>query len=627
MKHRVATYWLPLLFCLSAFAQQQDTTHVLPPVTIYADAVPENKLQKQMDSTIVQFQLGGSLDQLLQRNSTLYIRQYGSGTLSTINSLGLNASHHPIIWNDILFNNPMNGVQDINLLPLWFIQTTASDANYINTGSSTSFISSQNTEPQFDFYSTWNTMKNSSVGIKLKQNIKRLAVFAATIHSRNKNSIPYYNIYEEEKVKLSHAQAQQSGGILTLTYALNDWNTLESGLWYVTADRLIPPTMLQMISKAVEYDKQLRAYLQWTYNGNKLVSIVQTSINEDLLLYNDTLIALFATNHATLWQNQWKTKWVLNKRFLLSSIVRNQYIQSKTDNYSNRITQQRFSIQISPYYDWIEIKTGFRFSLNREFVLGGSSPSAQILEINTNLSKHLVLSQEVSSLYQLPTLNDWYWSPGGNPDLLPERSRKYRSTVRLFHYGTISLDNKLSGFFYDSKNTIVWRPSGSLWSPMNLRETHSLGLTDQVQLSWKNPFFNILLESSYTYNQTRVVASYDPNDMSLNKEIPYSPQHHSFSSLHLSKKNFSILIQHQYTGVRYSTFDESSQLRAYQILDFGVRYVFTLSKVQSDVILQMKNIFDTPYQTIAWQAMPGRHLQIQLQFKIINHKQKTTVEK
>ncbi|MDZ7776138.1 MAG: TonB-dependent receptor [Bacteroidales bacterium] len=90
----------------------------------------------------------------------------------------------------------------------------------------------------------------------------------------------------------------------------------------------------------------------------------------------------------------------------------------------------------------------------------------------------------VSRNYRLPTLNDLYWQPGGDPELLPERGftletgLKYLSQKRNGWHGGA----EITWFRNDISNWIAWQPDGimSYWTPKNITEVLSQGIEAQL---------------------------------------------------------------------------------------------------------------------------------------------------
>ncbi|MFN5214590.1 MAG: TonB-dependent receptor, partial [Bacteroidota bacterium] len=315
----------------ASIAQQPDTVFTLQPVTISSECQKQNQLAVKMDSILFQYQVNGSATQLLQRNSMLYVRQFGSGALATLNSLGFNSARNPVLWNNMLLNNPMNASQDINLIPLWFLERSSiQSVSYPFTGTSVSLYSNPKFENSLSLFTSYQSFGNLNYGVKWKQNFRRLSLSFAGIHQRNQNRINYFNSYELKKDTMEHARADMLGVNTLLQYRISESNTLEACVWYVDANRLLPPSMLQTISRSVEFDKQLRAYLQWTLRKNRFKSVWQNSVNNDIVIYHDSLSAIYADNHSRVYQSQWQGEYFAGNQLAIPVMFRYQYIEATT---------------------------------------------------------------------------------------------------------------------------------------------------------------------------------------------------------------------------------------------------------------------------------------------------------
>ncbi len=605
-----------LLF--ASMAQQQDTVFVLQPITIFSEMQRQNQLTGKMDSTLFQYQVHGSATQLLQRNSMLYVRQFGSGTLATLNSLGFNSARNPVIWNNILLNNPMNASQDINLIPMWFLERSSpSSVSYPFTGTSVSLNANLKSENSLSLFTSYQSFGNFNYGVKWKQCFKQLSVSLAGIHHRNQNRITYYNSYELKKDTMKHARADMQGINAIAQYRISSSNTLEASVWYVYANRLLPPSMLQTISRSVEFDKQLRAYLQWTLRKNRFKSTWQNSVNNDVVIYHDSLSALYADNHSRVYQSQWQGEYFAGNLLAIPVMLRYQFIEASTDNYQTTVLQQRLYLEAAPRFLIPSWQATAQLTASREIAMGLYAANALKASLIKSFGSAWVWTNEVGRLFQLPTLNDIFWKPGGNPELKPEHTLKLQSALRYYSYKRLSVESHTSVFHYFSDQAIVWRPNGNYWSPVNLQKTSSYGLTQLLQLGYRIGALQLLTETSYTYNRTAVTATIDPGDESLGQEIPYSPRHRCFNSFTASHKHLGLMLQYQFTSARNSTFDPSSQLASYQIIDAGIHGTINFKLLQVRLNLMVNNILNQSYETIAWQAMPGRNISVHLLFSYI----------
>ena len=615
MKAIVLTYLLTSMLLSASIAQQPDTVFTLQPVTISSECQKQNQLAVKMDSILFQYQVNGSATQLLQRNSMLYVRQFGSGALATLNSLGFNSARNPVLWNSMLLNNPMNASQDINLIPLWFLERSSiQSVSYPFSGTSVSLYSNPKFENSLSLFTSYQSFGNLNYGVKWKQNFRRLSLSFAGIHQRNQNRINYFNSYELKKDTMEHARADMLGVNTLLQYRISESNTLEACVWYVDANRLLPPSMLQTISRSVEFDKQLRAYLQWTLRKNRFKSVWQNSVNNDIVIYHDSLSAIYADNHSRVYQSQWQGEYFAGNQLAIPVMFRYQYIEATTDNYILRVIQQRLYLEAAPRLLIPSWHTTAQITASREIAMGLYAANALKATLIKSFGSAWVWTNEAGRLFQLPTLNDIFWKPGGNPELKPEHTLKLQSTLRYYSYKRLSIESNTSLFHYLSDQAIVWRPNGNYWSPVNLQNTSSYGLTELLQLGYRISALQLMMETSYTYNRTKVTATKDPLDESLGQEIPYSPRHRCFSSLTVSHKHLGLMLQYQFTSARNSTFNPSSQMEPYQIIDAGIHGIIARKKLRVRLNLMINNIMNQSYETVAWQAMPGRNLSLQLLF-------------
>ena len=92
----------------------------------------------------------------------------------------------------------------------------------------------------------------------------------------------------------------------------------------------------------------------------------------------------------------------------------------------------------------------------------------------------------MGKVYRFPTINDLYWSPGGNENLNPENG--YSTDLGLLW--TKDLSNTQLYFeptIYSRwiDNWIIWQPTGTYWSPMNVKKVWNRGIETNSSISFK----------------------------------------------------------------------------------------------------------------------------------------------
>ena len=92
--------------------------------------------------------------------------------------------------------------------------------------------------------------------------------------------------------------------------------------------------------------------------------------------------------------------------------------------------------------------------------------------------QELVLKASVARNYHQPTLNDLYWQPNGNPELLPEMGFTMEAGMDYQKsFGNQRLKTGLTWYRSLIENWIMWIPSSRMnLEPINIKEVLSTGL-------------------------------------------------------------------------------------------------------------------------------------------------------
>ncbi|MDR0955265.1 MAG: Plug domain-containing protein, partial [Rikenellaceae bacterium] len=114
-----------LLSAGSALAQSDEPLRTIDIEQVVVEAArPLSGIGVQktaLDSVVLRENVTNSLADLLSQNSTLFIKSYGRGTLSTASFRGTAPSHTRVTWNGMTINSPMLGMVDFSMIPSYFI--------------------------------------------------------------------------------------------------------------------------------------------------------------------------------------------------------------------------------------------------------------------------------------------------------------------------------------------------------------------------------------------------------------------------------------------------------------------------------------------------------------------------
>jgi iron complex outermembrane receptor protein len=124
------------------------------------------------------------------------------------------------------------------------------------------------------------------------------------------------------------------------------------------------------------------------------------------------------------------------------------------------------------------------------------------------------------------------------------------------------------------------------------------------------------LETSYDYCRSAPVASNVPNDASLYKQVMYVPIHQALGKAEFSYQTWTLGYRHRYTGYRFTTADESDFLPSFQLGEFSLEKSFYSRrkwKEKAVIRLDVLNLYNTYFETIALRPQPGRHFRLTLE--------------
>ncbi len=230
----------------------------------------------------------------------------------------------------------------------------------------------------------------------------------------------------------------------------------------------------------------------------------------------------------------------------------------------------------------------------------------------------LFLRLNASGKYRLPTLNEKFWQPGGNPDILPEEG--YTSELGLNYIMADRAGAKLTldvgGFSTRIRNMIEWTGSGLNWSPVNDKRVWSRGIESQLDFDLFLSGIRLHSSASWNYILSTNTDVYAGSENSLGKQLRYVPVNSGQWMTTAGKSGFLLGYVLSYTGRMYITEDNSGQPLDARLVSGGF---LTWKKPLRQNILQltcrMANIFNQHYQVIASFPAPGRAVYLSLTYR------------
>lgn len=617
-----------LLFIAPAVnAVAQDTLvpqHNLDAVEIIQPVKVNPGVQYQNPDSLQTSRTGsGTLTDLLSENGILFLKSYGGGNLATTAMHGASASQTPVTWNGISLQSPTNGNVDLSLMPAILcdfisLQNGGSDGSIggiIKTGS---YL--KNDDGFRVRYSglagSFGQLEN---GVKLSYSNHRMCGGIRAYYQTADNDFTFRNLAVNgfPKDTITNSGFLQQGIYGELYYTnknANQYWTIKS--WYQNSDRGIPPTMLESSGEARQKDEFSRTAASYHIVHNNFEYELKSALFTEFMDFDFGFSQPASLTHALSVIHEAKMIYSRNNKLVLNIAVNDTWCKADVTQFVPVTTQNRAGI-FSDVNFFAAKKLQLNFSLKEEEVAGKFVPLVGSAGAFWNKYKFLSLRASVSRNYRIPTFNDQYWVPGGNPGLKPEDSwnedisADFHSQLRKIKFSyVVSLYNR------NTTNWILWQPGPGYWSPVNLLSVWSRGVDHRVKISWKKDKTVVSFYAGYEYVRATNEKSKALNDVSIGKQLMYLPANHFSSALQITYRNFYIAGNYQLTDLVFTATDHSSYLPAYDLVTATVGSRINFKSSFGNIFFRVNNLLDKEYQTVAWRPMPGRSFQLGLTIEL-----------
>ncbi len=555
-----------------------------------------------------------SLGDLLQEKSPVFIRQYGAGMLASPSFRGTSAGHTAVFWNGLLINSISLGQSDLSILPIQAIDQAeihfgSSGALFgneaiggsVHLGTQTKF--GQGFKGQLSHSIGSFGLKNTSISTEFSG--KSFSTQTKLYHQFAGNDFPFRDLSKPgtPELRAENAQTKQLGWVQDLAWSFSDKSQLKSSIWGNYADRKIQPVM-GSATRDVQQDRNWRMVLDYFHFGAASIWNVKAGWVADQLIFNGTENRTRQFLLATDWDYQKIEKWT----FKIGA--RGTFAKGDLSTYS--ASDQRIELYQSAKWKTND-RLSFSANLRQLSFPGRLEPFLPGLGLDflvwENGQDQFLLKSSAGRGFKVPTLNDRFWNPGGNPDLLPEKSLNGEIGLHWIRKADFSLEQSLTYYRMTVDNWIIWLPQGSIWSPQNIREVRNQGLEYQGKGNLKIGQWNWTFCGSYTFSQALDLTS----DRNFPQQLPYTPKHQANGGLEVERNKFSLSLSSFYVGQRSIGTGNSRMLEGYQLWNIGFELPqIQWEKIQFPISFQVLNLLDRDYQVLYLRAMPGRSYQVSI---------------
>ncbi|HEX6227751.1 MAG TPA: TonB-dependent receptor [Chryseolinea sp.] len=618
MARFILTSGLLFLISIGANAQIADTTYLKEvfiygvPVTTYTTGSKISNLKSGGDVT--------TLSDKLIDETAFYLKTYGNNQLSTITIRGTTASQTAVLWNGININSPTLGQTDFSLIPLFLfdevsLQYGTGSALYGSDAIGGSIMIGQE-GPEFKkgFACTVHQEAGSfgefNTGIKASYGNDRWEFRTKLYRAFIENDFPYESPAVGYSKRQNHASVTNYGFDQQAHLKISDQQQLSAEGMYTYNFREIQPAVTNDVANENLTDRHVRLSLK--YQNDSRAGILSATVGYVLSDqdYTDDITS-------TVTSTQWTAVLSVDKSLTLKSNLRYGITYSNysasSENFSSRISENRYdafaSYRYSLHRDWT-----VNVNLRQSFYAGNHAPFTPTLGTEVHVLRGekngLTLRGQVARGFRVPTLNDRYYIPGGNPNVTPEDAIQIEGGLN-WSQQLRSWDYAIDGAFYEGwvDDMIVWQNEEGIWSPTNLREVKLHGIEVDGKLAFYGQGYQIVGNLNYGY--TRSTNRKGPNNF-VDKQLAYVPIHVGRISAAVIWNQWRVDLKLNLTSTRYTTLDneQSQALDAYGLIDTSVTRNFLWRRTRMKLQAEANNVFDVYYENLKNHAMPGRNYSI-----------------
>ena len=680
MKRKLIATFFVLLCPVLLAAQEQKQEHsskdwtkrtlMIPEVTVVGKRpMKDIGVQRtRFDSVAMKENIALSMADVLTFNSSVFVKNYGRATLSTVAFRGTSPSHTQVTWNGMRINNPMLGMTDFSTIPSYFIDDASllhGTSSVNETGGGLGGLVKLSTAPAnhkgfglqyvqgIGSFSTFDEFLRLTYGDKHWQSSTRVVYSSSPNDYKYRNRDKKENIYDEDKNIIGSyypTERNRSGAykdmhvLQEIYYNTGEGDRFGLNAWYINSNRELAMLSTDygndMDFENRQREQTFRSVLSWDRVREKWKAGVKGGYIHTWMAYdykrdkgNGEMASMTRSrSKINTFYGSADGDYAPSEKWLFTAGVSvHQHLVESADK--NIISQEGSKAVVGYDKGRVEFSGSVsakwrptdRFAASlvlREDMFGTEwAPVIPAFFVDGVLSKkgNIVAKVSVSRNYRFPTLNDLYFLPGGNPDLKSEHGFTYDVGVS-FSVGkenVYALSGGVNWFDSHIDDWIIWLPTTKgFFSPRNLKKVHAYGAETNAHLDvmlgkgWK-------LDMNGTFSWTPSINESEPMspaDQSVGKQLPYVPEFSATVTGRLSWRTWSLLYKWCYYSQRYTMSSNDYTLTGYLPPYFmnNVTLEKQLSFRWTDLSLKgsINNLFDEEYLSVLSRPMPGINFEI-----------------
>ena len=666
----ILLFLLPLIMVAQQEEGMSKKIYHINEAQVYADRpMKEIGVQKtSLDSIKLKENIALSIADVLTFNSSIFVKNYGRATLSTVAFRGTSASHTQVSWNGMKINNPMLGMTDFSMIPSYFIDDASllhGTSSVNETGGGLGGSVKLSTVPAsadgfgLQYIQGVGSFKTFDEFLRLTYGNPKLQVSTRAVLSSSANDFKYRNhdkkenIYDENMNIIEQyypVETNKSGAFLDF-HLLQEvyYNTLKGdrfGLnaWYINSNRELP-LLTTDYSDATEFDNRqreqtFRGIITWDHlrsdwklsaKGGYIYTWMAYDYKRDI---GNGIMADMTRSRSTIntIYGQAEGEYYIGKKWLFTASLsaHQHFVTSKDKNIIRQdgdkaiVGYQKGRIELSGAISakWKPIeRMGISLVLRDEMYGTTFTPIIPALFIDGVICKkgNIVAKASVSRNYRFPSLNDLYFLPGGNPDLKNESGWSYDAGVSFSagKEGVFTISGSATWFDSYIHDWIIWLPTTKgFFSPKNIKDVHAYGVEIDGKLDW---IFarEWKLDIGATFSWTPSINNGEPvsiADQSVGKQLPYVPEYSSSINGRIAWRGWAFTYKWCYYSERYTMSSNdislTGKLPTYFMSNIVLEKNLYFKWADLSIKGAVNNLFNEEYLSVLSRPMPGINFEI-----------------
>ncbi len=610
--------------------------------------------QTKIDSAMLRQNISLSMADILSFNSSIFVKNSGRATLSTVSFRGTSSSHTQVLWNGLRINSPMLGMTDFSMIPSFLVDKATivhGSSSVAETGGGLGGAIKLATAP----------IMQEGFGLHFVQGIGSFSTFddflrltyakgrwqssTRLVFSTSKNDYRYCNYDKKENIYDSenniigqyHPVERNRNGafcdahiLQELYYKTKQGDRLSLNAWYTDSYRELP-LLTTDYGSTPDYENYQREHsfrgvvgydhIRRNWRVGARAGYVYTWLGYDYS-YNKVVATRSRSTINTIYGSVAGNYSFEEAKVLLSGNIslHENFVCSSDGTEGYVADRAEFSAVVSARWQPME-RLGVAATLREEVYGTRWSLPIPMVAIEGVVSQkgNVMLRASASRNYRAPSLNDLYFRPGGNPNLRNEMGWSYDAGISSEVGRSDIYKLKVSASWFESwiDDWIMWLPTNKgFFSPRNVKKVHSCGVEAKASLAVRlAKDWRLELNGSAAWTPSISVGeAISAGDNSIGKQLPYTPRFSASVTGRLTYRSWSLLYKWNHYSERYtmSSNDVSltGKLPPYFMNNIELEKQFSFRWAELSLKGTINNLFNEEYISVLSHPMPGINFEL-----------------